>query len=61
MTPRVMRLALAWAAQAKASGGLPASTARRMQRVLSQGPGTARPLPCPGTVLMLDWQGRTYR
>ncbi|MEO1277285.1 MAG: DUF2924 domain-containing protein [Pseudomonadota bacterium] len=61
MTPRLQRLALAWAAQATASGGPPTNAARKLQRVLSHSQRTARPLPRPGTSLLRDWQGRTYR
>jgi hypothetical protein len=63
LSTRFMQRALAWEAQAKASGGFSAEAKRTLQSVVmgrqvkQAGPGKAS----PGTHLVREWNGRTYQ
>lgn len=63
LSTRFMQRALAWEAQAKASGGLSAEAKRTLQsvargrQVKQVGPGKAS----TGTHLVREWNGRTYQ
>jgi hypothetical protein len=63
LSTRFMERALAWEAQAKASGGLSAEAKRTLQsvargrQVKQAGPGKAS----TGTHLVREWNGRTYQ
>lgn len=61
-SPKFLTAALAYAMQERASCGLPAMV-RRQLRAIAQGKGNRSTQPSikPGTVLIRDWRGTTYR
>jgi hypothetical protein len=58
VSPKMLRLALAWELQARAYGGLPRSTTRLLDQL---GRGTTKTAPArPGMRLVREWQGRVH-
>jgi hypothetical protein len=58
VSPKMLRLALAWELQAKAHGGLSRSTTRLLDQL---GRGATKTAPArPGMRLMREWQGRVH-
>lgn len=63
---RLLRLALAWEEQAGGEKTAATRRARRLERAASglgrgNAPAPGRRHAAPGTSLIRDWQGRTYR
>ncbi|MDP1027041.1 DUF2924 domain-containing protein [Sphingomonas sp. KR1UV-12] len=58
ISPRLLRLALAWEIQARALGGLPRGVVRTLDQL---GTGKTRTTPArPGMRLVRAWQGRVH-
>jgi predicted component of type VI protein secretion system len=58
VSPKMLRLALAWELQAKAHGGLPRSTTRLLDQFERK---ATRTTPTkPGMRLVREWQGRVH-
>ena len=56
-----LRRLLAYEVQARALGGLTARDRRTLRTVAAGKPGREAGVACPGTHLVRDWNGRTYR
>jgi len=58
ISPKMMRLALAWEIQARAFGGLSRETIRKLDQL---GRGNTRTTPAqPGTRLVREWNGKVH-
>lgn len=58
VSPKMLRLALAWELQATANGGLSRSTTRLLDQL---GRGTTKTAPArPGMRLVREWQGHVH-
>jgi hypothetical protein len=58
VSPKLLRLALAWELQARAQGGLPRETTRELDQRSRGRTKTARPFA--GMRLVREWQGRLH-
>jgi hypothetical protein len=58
ISPRLLRLALAWEIQARAYGGLPRETVRQLDQIAAGKTRTAA--ASPGTQLVREWQGKVH-
>ena len=58
ISPKLLRLALAWELQAEALGGLSRATQQKLDQL---GAGKTRTAPAaPGTRLVREWQGKAH-
>ena len=58
ISPKLLRLALAWELQAEAHGGLPRATQQKLDQL---GAGRTRTAAAgPGTRLVREWQGKAH-
>lgn len=58
ISPKMLRLALAWELQARELGGLPRATQQKLDQL---GAGKTRTAPAsPGTRLVREWQGKAH-